>query len=522
MNDVVFIKSQGGLGRALAGADYLSAFFIFSDTLPSGFTTTYNKKQIFAVSDAEALGIVDTYIDETAAKAIVTISGSPVAGDTLALVVTEVNPLGATTSVTLGTGTAPATPTVTTYAAAVASAINALTYSHGYTATSAVGAITITARAGMGIGLNPAVTATPLAITATGTATAAITQQFGTGTGGATAGVASKLALWHYHISEYFRLQPKGNLWVAFYPVPSAYDFTELVDLQTYAGGTIRQTLIYHLVARSAAQVATDCTAIQAVNATLETLHMPMSCLYAPNIKAISDLSTLTNLGLLSANKASVCIAQDGGAEGAQLFINSGVSITTGGALLGAVSAAKVNEDIAWIAKFNISGGGTECDVIAFSNGTLYSSSTITTNLKEQLNNYRYIFLTKQIGLTGSYFNDSHCAIAVSSDYAYIENNRVIDKAIRIGRTALLPELNSPLKLKSDGTLRDDTVAYFKGLLNTAMAAMTRDDEISAFGTDINPAQNVLTTSTLYVTLKIVPIGVAREIIVNIGFTTAL
>lgn len=521
MNDVIFNKQSGGLGRSLQGSDYLSAMMFFTASLPSGFTSTYNKKQVFSVPDAEALGIVDTYIDETAARAIITISGSPVAGDTLGFTVTEVNPLGVTTSINLGTGTAPATPTVTTFAAAVAAAVNALTYSHGYTATPAVGVITLIARPGLGIGLNPVVTATPLAITSTGTATSTITQQFGTGTGGATAGIASKLAAYHYHISEYFRVQPQGNLWLGFYPVPGSYTFSELQDLQTYARGTIRQTLIFHFVARTAANVATDATAIQAINATLETLHMPMSVIYAPNVAAISDFSTLTNLGLLSAQKVSVNVSQDGGALGAQLYINSGFSITNGGACLGAVSLASVCEDIAWIQKFNMS-DGVENDTIGFSNGIPFTSTTVTTGLKEQLNSFRYIFLTNQIGISGSYFNDSHCAVSQASDYAYIENNRTIDKAIRVGRAALLPELNSPLKLNANGTLTNSTIAHLTGVLNTAENALIRANEISAFSSVIDPAQDVSKTSTVYVTLKIVPIGTARQIIVNIGFTTSL
>lgn len=521
LNDVVFNKQQGGLGRGLPGSDYISGMLFFSGTLPSGFTTTYNKKQVFAVSDAEALGIVDTFSDETAAIGVVTISGSPVVGDTLNITVTEPTKSGGTTSVDLGTGTAPATPTVTTYAAAVVAAINALTFSHGYSATNTAGVIYVSVRKGLGVAMN---TGTPIAITATGTGVAAITQQFGTGTGGATAGVASKLAVWHYHISEYFRLQPQGNLWIGFYPVPSTYDYAELQDLQSYAttqGSSLRQVLIYHLVARTASNVLSDCTAIQAVCATLETLHMPLSVIHAPNIKAITDISTLLNLATLSANKVSVNISQDGAGTGAQLYMISGVSITTGGALLGAVSLAAVSESIAWVQKFNIS-NGVECDTIAFSNGKLLTDTTITTNLLTQLNLYRYIFLRSFVDFAGSYFNDSHCAIAQSSDYAYIENNRTIDKAIRLGRAALLPYLNSPLSFNADGTLTDITIAAFRGSLATASAPMKRANEISQDGITIDPKQKSLTTSSVYISFKIIPNGVARNIIVNIGYTTSL
>lgn len=509
LNDVTIVKSQGGLGRPLPGFDYVSGMVFYSGTLPSGFTTTYNKKQVFSVVDAENLGIVNTYSDETAATGtwLITTAGST--GDTVNITITEPTITGATRTVDLGTYTkVSGDSTIALLGASIAAAINAGTLTHGYSASFTTATLTLTARVGMGIALN---SGSPITVTTTGTMAGTLTQFSG--------GVASKLALWYYHISEYFRLQPQGNLWVGFYPVPGSYTYVEMNDLQTYAQGEIRQILVYNDVARTAAQVATDCTAIQAAQATQEALHQPYSVIYAPNIKAISDLSTLTNLGLLSANKASVCISQDAGGQGAWLYLTEGKSITTGGALLGAVSLSKVSEDIAWVGKFNIS-NGVECDTVGFSNGVLFTSAT--PNLVSQLNSYRYIFLRKYTGRAGSYFNDSHCAIVQSSDYAYIENNRTIDKATRVSYIALLPSLNSPLDLNADGTLTNVTVAAFSGLLSVNLDEMVRNGELSAYAVIIDPAQNVLTTSTIVIRLSLLIKGVARNIIVNIGFTTAL
>lgn len=197
------------------------------------------------------------------------------------------------------------------------------------------------------------------------------------------------------------------------------------------------------------------------------------------------------------------------------------MSITTGGALLGAISLASVDEDIAWVEKFNIS-NGVECNTIALSNGYLLSNPAITPNLLNQLDGYRYIFLRSFVDFSGSYFNDSHCAIALSSDYAYIENNRTIDKSIRVGRAALLPYLNSPTSFNADGTLTNTTIAGFRGALITASGPMIRAGEISDEGIVINPSQPALTTSSVIIGVQIIPNGVARNIIVNIGYTTSL
>ena len=51
---------------------------------------------------------------------------------------------------------------------------------------------------------------------------------------------------------------------------------------------------------------------------------------------------------------------------------------------------------------------------------------------------------------------------------------------------------------------------------------MQRRGEVSSFQTLIDPEQDVLSTSKLAITIKIVPVGVARNIVVNIGFAVNL
>jgi hypothetical protein len=85
-----------------------------------------------------------------------------------------------------------------------------------------------------------------------------------------------------------------------------------------------------------------------------------------------------------------------------------------------------------------------------------------------------------------------------------------------------LPDLNAPLVVNSDGTLKDATVSYFEALGQNATDQMEKDGEISASKVTVDPAQDVLTTSQLTVSCKIVPVGVARNIVVNIGFTVSI
>lgn len=508
LNDIVFQLGQGGLGRPLPGQDYISGLIFYTGTLPSGFSSTNRIKQIFSVADAEALGIKDNYADATAATGSIAMTVAGANGDTITISVKGL--FGVV--INLGTYTKSAGEANTTaVAAAIAAIINAGTNVHGFTAVALTGTVTITAPKSFGVFLNagsPIVTA----ISVGGTIAGTITQFSG--------GVSSLQAVWHYHISEYFRVQPKGVLYLGFFAVPGTYNFAEVTTLQSFAVGSVRQVGIYKDAAAMAANGG-DLTALSTICKANVSVHKELIGLLGIDISAVSDLSTLYDLSLLSAELASIVISQDGAALGATLFLTYGKSITNLGALLGAVSLAKVSEDVAWPAKFNIS-NGIECDTIAFANGKLYSDPTITDSFLGILQDRRYVFLRKFPGFEGSYFNEDAAAVALTSDYAYISNNRTIQKATRGVYTSLVPALNSPIVLNADGTLSDPAIAYFQTLAETNLIQMVRDGELSAFEVVINPSQNVLSTSKLIITINLVPVGTARNIQVNIGFQVSI
>ena len=505
LNNITFVKGKGGLGRALPSKDNYSGLILYVATLPSGFTSGDRIKQVFSVEDAETLGILDDYSDETKATATYTFTAVGADGDTVALSIVEPK-----STVSLGTFTkTSAESTVTLLAAAYVALINSGTITHGYTASNLVGVVTIVARPKLGVFLN---TGTPVVATVVGTISGTIAQF---GSGALVDGVASKLAVYHYHISEFFRMAPQGVLYVGCYAVPGgSHDFTEVDLVQAYAVGEIRQFGIYVDNTTFATSLI---TAAQLRATALEALNMPCSILLGCDQTAA--LSTLTDLSVMASKNVSVVISQDGYGLGYEVYKQYGKSITNLGVLLGAVSLAKVSEDIAWVSKFNIS-DGYENNVPAFANGVNFSVQTA--NLISQLNLYRFIFARTFVGLTGTYFNDDHCAVTWTSDYAYIDDNRVIDKSIRGIRTNLLPQLNSPLTLNSDGTLTDVTVAYFEGLCAIGLDQMIRDEELSAYDVTIDPSQDVLTTSILTIAVVLIKNGVARNIVVNIGFGTSI
>lgn len=513
-NDVIFNKGQGGLGRPLAGTDYISGLLFYSASLPSGFSVNNRIKTVYSLEEAVNLGITNTSIGETKATATFLVTNKGASGDTHKLtcaIIDSVNPTASKAAngvVTLCNYTQVAADiiSVDTAATRLAAEINLGTPTHGFTAVATTATVTITAPAGQGIFLN---SGTPYVSTIVGTLAGTLTQNV-------VAGVASDIDILYYHVSEFFRVQPKGKLYIGVYATADATTFASVTLMQNFAQGEIKQLGIYQ---KTTAFATSQVTTLQAVLDALETNHKTISSvIYQADFSAVTDLTTLANLKLLSAKNVTVSIGQDGDNNGFKLWKATNKSIGCMGTTLGAVALAKVNESIRWIAKFNMA--AAEYDTLAFANGTLYT--TVADGSITNLDSFGYNFLKKEIGLVGSYFSRPNTCIAATSDYTFIYNNRVIDKAIRGLRAFLLPQLASPLVVNADGTLSEDTIGFFNSLCDRALEIMQRDFELSAFSVTIDPSQDVLTDNELTIAVKLVPVGVADTITVNIGFALSI
>jgi len=502
LSKIRFNRNSSGLSKPLPGKDHYSSMIFYNNTLPSGFLTTDRIKQVFSPSDAEALGIVATYPDETQATANYLVTGVGADGDTLELKVLVPNlnnvSIGVYTKIT-------ADSTATNIAVAYRAIVNAGTITHGYIASGAGANVLITAPKGTGVKLN---SGTPLAAVVVGTIAGTITQFSG--------GVGSLLAAYHYHIKEYFRIQPGGVLWVGIFAVPGSYDFSEIATMQTFALGDIREIGIY---VTGTPFATSQMGSMQTQATSLENLNTPLSIIYSPEISGTAALSSLPDLSTLTYKNVSATICQDGAALGYDLFLQLGKSIGAMGATLGTVALSTVSQCIAYVDLFNV-GAGSELDTLAFANGLAYKG--ISAAQLETLDNKNYIFLLKQIGISGSYFNYDYTAIAQSNDFSTISKNRTIDKAVRNVRSITLPRLNGPIVVKSDGTLSEDFINDLKTLMKRPLDQMESDGDLSASAVIINPAQNVGTTSTFTATLELLPIGVSKFINLNIGFTVKI
>jgi hypothetical protein len=518
MANLTINRQQGGLGRPLPGFDHVSGLVFFHGTYPSGFDSSNKIRKILSVADAVSYGITNDHSDETAA------SGGNFeftnAGDLGQIIELQINE--GEGAFTIGTATVETGETTSTLATKLRASVNDTSvYSHGYSAAGAGANVLLTPPDGLGDSINGGSKLT-LKETPAGAAAATITQF--------SSGVDGFHDVMYYQVSEFFRLNPKGVLYVGIFP-DSALTASRISEMQAFANGEIRQVGVFN---QKSTFASSDVTGIQTVCDTLAGLNTPLSVILAPDMTGLT-LSSQPNLTTLDSENVSVLISGDGlttsttgfGAA-RKVFYKKAFTVAALGATLGAVSKAKVHESIAWIGAFNISDGDS-LDTVEFLPSTGFSSASAS--LKTQLDNYGYLFLQKETDLTGTYFNNDKTATAATSDYARIRNQRTIDKAVRGVRAKLLPLVSSPLYVNADGTLTEDTIAVFEneankivgGVFNSSNATgeMVIAGEISAGQTLIDPAQDVLGTGEVVVTIEIIPVGAAEAITANIGFVAS-
>lgn len=366
----------------------------------------------------------------------------------------------------------------------------------------------------------------------------------------------------YYQIQQFFRMNPSGDLYIMATAKGSAYEdiVEKAMVMQEQSNGNIRQLAV--IFSDNALFTATrDAVTKAQTKATLGYKNfMPFEIILEG--KGF-DPDTAPSLADLSAENVSVVIAmdvekafeqklfqkgatkendklyvlapeeslvetrgssniynvntekgfkQENGADLEFTFKDVYKNTAAVGLVLGAISKAKVSENIAWIEKFNLTGEG-------FSKAGFIGGKEIKTlGTLNDLNEKRFIFAKTHTGLPGLYFNDSHTCTAGISDFAYVENNRTINKATRLLRTALLPKLASPVLVDIDGKLPQSVSKNFEGLCRSALEGMVANQEVSDFDVYVDPKQNILATSELKVKAEITPIGTARKIIVDLGF----
>lgn len=316
----------------------------------------------------------------------------------------------------------------------------------------------------------------------------------------------------HYQVSEYFRKHSNGEVYVGFEMLTTGTATAKANALRAVTNGRVRQYGVF-------SDDHTDTSDFQTLMNELEKLQMDAVCIMG--LEASLNYSAIPNLHARTDSKVRPIISGDGANDGAAYAASLGEAyLPAVGARLGTLSLSKVHQSDAHVRLFNLS-DGKELEEPVFSDGTLLKNMLQAT--KDELHDKGWGFIRKYQGVAGSYWDDNRTATSLSSDYSSLNINRVSQKAVRGVRAALIPELNADVEIDpTTGNLSVNYVQYLKDLAGVPLVDMQRAGELSGFSVEIDETQNLLQTSTLQVTIKIVPKGISRNIIVDLGFALKL
>lgn len=340
----------------------------------------------------------------------------------------------------------------------------------------------------------------------------------------------------YYHINHFFGIQGStGRLFIMF--ADCGIDWNAIEQMQRAAHGMINQLGIWteqSLWKQTDPEAETYSidlvTDLQSKAASLADENAPLSILLCANSAVIATAEESVKkveLGkiptcVINARFVSVLLGQglDADVSAMQLANQNLTPVGNIGAALGCIASASVQESFAWVNKFNLIGYFSDIEM-GFGDVTLNSESKLTSTLKysslnkiqlDDLDDKGYIFLCKYSGLeSGVFFSkDQTCS---NGDYRTVARNRTIHKSRRAVRNALLPYVNSPLKVDpSTGYLSSAKITMFQNIVSDILTTMQNNEEISGFSVTIDKNQNVLKNDTLIIKYSLVPVGVASRI----------
>lgn len=347
----------------------------------------------------------------------------------------------------------------------------------------------------------------------------------------------------YYHINHFFSIQgDTGRLFIMF--ADCSKDWNAIDMMQRASHGLISQLGVW---TEQPLWKQTDTSAdtyslnlVQTLNskaASLADNNAPLSILLSANSAVVgttdADVKTVNLAKIPSAVTSNsrfvtVLLSQglDSTVNAMQLANDNSTPVGVVGAALGCLALAGVQESFAWVNKFNLGGYFPDIemgfgDVTKTGNkfASTISYSSLSKSQIDTLDDKGYVFLCKYSGLEGGvYFSkDQTCA---NGDYRTVARNRTIHKSRRNVRNALLPYVNSPLKVDpSTGYLSAAKITMFQNIVTAILGTMQDNEEISGYSVTIDKNQNVLKNDKLVIKYSIVPVGVAASIEVVEGLS---
>ena len=330
---------------------------------------------------------------------------------------------------------------------------------------------------------------------------------------------ANQKALTHYHLSEVFRLAPESHIIFLPVAVGKMQDSTAQIVKAIRANKQVKGVGLFGFTN------------------DLSTIASDVEELQTQIVEAVKPDGILIDFVLVEGKgkdglAVNNLIAQDRGIASIDEAYKYHASV---GSALGMLSVRNVSENLGSVdienKPENAKGGNTypltdegKKRYISGGISTGQSAEELTNEQLKLLNDKGYILAGQYADMAGFFLSNSPTCVSKSSDYTYIENNRVWNKAARLVRQALSPRIKSKLpKNPQTGYLKDSIVTSLQELAGKAIERqMVVTGEISGYAVSIDAKQTVTEEMPLKVKIRLVPDDILHAIEGEIGLTSNL
>ena len=330
----------------------------------------------------------------------------------------------------------------------------------------------------------------------------------------------------HHHASEVFRLNPDVELYVVS-TTPVSRNVEIVKAVRTFP--QIKLLAIAANVTASPVAIAVEVAALklEVIDELLQDkIRIDSILIGSDQFTAATAISAYPDLRALNTPNVSVILGQDPAVAAIKTAYANYAAV---GTALGALSRRGVNENLGSVDandKPDYAKGLNYWTLSDIARGLFLTAAlqsgknfaALTAAERQALNEKGYIFIGGYAGFAGFYFSNSPTCTAVTSDYAYIENNRVWNKAARGVRTALLPRVKrNVLKDPETGFVKTSEARELESVASKPLQDMVNAGEISAGDVYINPAQAFVGETALEVKATIVYNGIVFEFNVDLS-----
>lgn len=357
---------------------------------------------------------------------------------------------------------------------------------------------------------------------------------------------AANHVLVYYNIKEFFRLAPNAELWIML--VAQTVTQTQMVTKETgalqalilddAAGGKIKYAGVVRNPLTTYTPTITnaiDGDVITAIPKAQELVdYLLGESIFLDGIvlegRSFDETGSYADLRTKNAGSVQVCIGQDPDVAALHAIHAKHACV---GSMLGMIAVRQVNENVGSVDILNKPRTKKGNPTYPLNDGIVWLSaalssgtkvSTLTQAKKSDITARGYIYAGSYRGNSGIFFNSSPTCTALSSDYAYGENNRVWNKAARIVRATLIPKMKGTLKTDpATGFIKSSSASGLEAIVNNALKVQMVDvDECSGASAYINPAQTVDDSHPLQIKVKVVLDKIIHEMTVDIALTNQL